>query len=371
MDDSPRLQPSGDYGDPASLEGMFCSRPFTFAEVTGWQVPKGDVFVCCPTWLTTPIGNIRSGPMEETWNGPVAQELRRSILDGGFEYCHHSRCGFLQMRNGPVQRRDDVTEPRLREIIDSSLTELPYGPAEVVCSFDKSCNLSCPTCRTELIVEHNQRDEIEDIQARLQNEWLADAEWMQITGSGDPFGSPFFRGWLQTMKREDLPHLETLDLISNGLLWTPANWNAISADMRPLIRRAAISMDAATPETYRVNRRGGRWEVLMPNLEFISGLRREGPIENLTISMVVQENNFREMPEFVRLGKRLNVDVVYFSQLVDWGTFDETELHRRQVHRPEHPYHAELIEILGDEILRDRVVYLGNLTELVPASPAV
>ena len=104
----------------------------------------------------------------------------------------------------------------------------------------------------------------------------------------------------------------------------------------------------------------------MPNLEFISGLRLTGPIENLTISMVVQENNFREMADFVRLGKRLGVDVVYFSRLVDWGTFEDAELRRRQVHGREHPYHAELIEVLGNEIFRDEIVFLGNLTELVP-----
>ncbi|MGH9022862.1 MAG: SPASM domain-containing protein [Acidimicrobiia bacterium] len=343
---------------------LFCSRPFTFVEVTGWQDPKGDVFVCCPTWLDTPIGNIRAGSLQEIWNGARAQEIRRSILDGTFEYCDASRCGFLQTRRGPVQRREDVDDPRMRGVIQQRLTVLPEGPAEVVCSFDKSCNLSCPTCRTELIVEHGRRDQIEDIRSRLQEEWLEDARWMQITGSGDPFGSPFFREWLHTMRREDLPRLEQLDLISNGLLWTRANWEAIDEDVRLLIKGAAISIDAATPGTYAANRRGGNWDHLLANLELISELRRDGPLRHLTISMVVQDNNFREMPDFVRLGRRFGADVVYFSQLVDWGTFEPAELRRRQVHRRDHACHRDFLDVLDDEVLRDPIAFLGNLTEL-------
>jgi MoaA/NifB/PqqE/SkfB family radical SAM enzyme len=346
------------------FSGYFCSRPFTFVEVTGWQKPKGDVFVCCPTWLDTPIGNIRSGSMDEIWNGPTAQEVRQSILDGSYKYCRLSRCGFLQMKTGPVQKLEDVDDPQMKEVIEKRLTKLPYGPREVTCSFDKSCNLSCPSCRTELIIENGLRDEIEDIQSKLQSQWLRDARWMSITGSGDPFGSPFFRKWLRSMRREDLPNLETLHLISNGLLWTPHNWEAIPADIRALVRTAAISIDAARPDTYAVNRRRGNFDKLLRNLEFVSKLRKNGPINHMTISMVVQENNFEEMPEFVALAKRFGFDLVYFSQLVDWGTYPKEELLNRQVHRLEHPRHGDLLEVLQMPELRDPIVFLGNLTQL-------
>lgn len=346
------------------FSGYFCSRPFTFVEVTGWQKPKGDVFVCCPTWLDTPIGNILDGSMEEIWNGATAQDVRRSILDGSYSYCRLSRCGFLQMKTGPVQRIEDVDDPQMLDVIENNLTSLPYGPREVTCSFDKSCNLSCPSCRVELIIETGLRDEIESIQERLQSEWLHNARWMSITGSGDPFGSPFFRKWLRSMRRADLPNLETLHLISNGQLWTPHNWNAIPAEIRSLVKKAAISIDAARPETYAVNRRRGNFDKLLRNLDFVSTLRRDGPIEHMTISMVVQENNFEEMPEFVDLAKRFGFDLVYFSQLVDWGTYPKEELLQRQVHRPEHPRHQALLDVLMAPQMFEPNVFLGNLTDL-------
>ncbi len=71
-------------------------------------------------------------------------------------------------------------------------------------------------------------------------------------------------------------------------------WSSIPAPT-VLLSYADISIDASTPETYAVNRRGGRFEVLLRNLEFITSLRRDGPLTWLGINMVVQENNFEEM----------------------------------------------------------------------------
>ncbi|MDH4206821.1 MAG: hypothetical protein OEV45_14970, partial [Desulfobacteraceae bacterium] len=190
------------------------------------------------------------------------------------------------------------------------------------------------------------------------------AHLLYITGSGDPFGSPFFRKWLKTMRREDMPLLKNLHLHTNGQLWTPKMWGTISRDVRQLVKSTEISIDAASSETYSINRRGGSFERLLENLEFVSTLRRNGPLERVTISMVVQENNFLEMPDFVRLGQRFDFDTVYFSQLVNWGTFSEKEFTNRAIHLPTHPRHSEFVDLLKDEILYEKLVYLGNLIEI-------
>jgi pyruvate-formate lyase-activating enzyme len=343
---------------------LFCSKPFQWFEVSGWYRPKGDVFLCCPTWLERPIGNIQSQTVEQIWNGKPAQEIRRSILDGTFEFCNRSRCPFLQTVSGPVQPVADVVDERLKDVIEKKVTKLPYGPREINCTYDKSCNLSCPSCRTELIVETEHKDEILAIQDKLKDQAFKDVEMLYITGSGDPFGSPFFYRLLRTLRRADVPRLRRLHLHTNAQLWTPRAWAGISDDVRPLIRSAEISIDAARAETYAVNRRRGNFERLLENLEFVSVLRRDGPLADVTISMVVQENNFPEMPEFVRLGKRLRFDTVYFSRLVNWGTFSDAEYRKRAVHQPPHPRYAELVELLQAEIFNDPIVNLGNLTEI-------
>lgn len=342
---------------------LFCSKPFTWFEVSR-KDEVGDVFMCCPAWLDTPIGNLNTQSVDEIWNGPRARDIRRSILDGSFDYCNRSRCPFLQTVSGPVQRLSDVTDERLLAVIRDGLTVLPYGPREVNCCHDRSCNLSCPSCRVQIIVESQNRTQILAIQQKINDQALIDADLLSITGSGDPFGSPFFRRWLRTMKRADMPKLTRIHLHTNAQLWTPRMWETIPEEIRALVRSTEISIDAATPETYAINRRGGKFDGLLQNLEFISSLRAHGPIEWMGISMVVQENNFAEMPEFVRLGKRFGVDTVYVSQLVNWGTYSEDEFASRAIHFPSHPRHHELVAMLQDPIFDDPIVYLGNLTDV-------
>lgn len=319
--------------------------------------------MCCPSWLDTTVGNLQYQSVDEIWNSKTAQEIRRSILDGSFRYCNGARCPYLQTRTGPVKKIEDVEDEGLKTVIKNKLTILPYGPKKIICTYDQSCNLSCPSCRTKLIVEREHEQEILGIQNKLQEEALKEADFLHITGSGDPFGSPYFRRWLQSMKKQDMPKLEWIHLHSNGLLWTPKMWRSISKEVRQLIKSTEISIDAATAETYAINRRGGDFAKLLKNLEFISKLRQEGPLTFIKISMVVQANNFTEMPDLVRLGRRLKVDQVYFSQLVNWGTFSEEEFTRRAVHFPTHPRHSEFIALLQDEIFKEQIVDLGNLTK--------
>jgi MoaA/NifB/PqqE/SkfB family radical SAM enzyme len=264
---------------------------------------------------------------------------------------------------------DEVTEPSLVQIIRERLTTLPYGPREINCSYDRSCNLSCPSCRTAIIMETDREKEILAIQHKLETEALPTARLLYVTGSGDPFGSPYFRRWLQTMRLEQMPQLEIIHLHSNGLLWNPRMWASVPAHVQRLVKYADISIDAATAETYAVNRRGGDFAVLLRNLQFIAELRANGPLTWFGINMVVQANNFREMPAFVALGKRLGVDTVAFHRLVNWGTFSHAEYARRAVHEADHECHHELLDLLRQPIFDDPIVYVSNLTTLRAADP--
>ena len=106
----------------------------------------------------------------------------------------------------------------------------------------------------------------------------------------------------------------------------------------------------------------------MANLQFISELRASGPLEFLRIHMLVQENNFDEMPAFAALGARISADHIYFSHLVNWGTFTEEEVAQRSFHLRTHPRHGELLETLAHPSLKDPRVDFGNLSEVVRAA---
>jgi glycosyltransferase involved in cell wall biosynthesis len=347
-------------------ERLFCSQPFTRFEVLGGGGQRGDVFFCCQSWITTSIGNIAKRSVQQIWNGREARDVRSSILDGSFRYCRAEVCPHLQRIDGPVQRVADIRDEELLEVIKTNRTDLSFGPREVICSFDQSCNLSCPSCRPRIIMETAHGKAILDIQNRLEDEALRDARMLYITGSGDPFGSPLFREWLCRMDTSKMPKLERIHLHTNGLLWTPRSWQAIPERTRSLIRAATVSIDAATTKTYALNRRGGDFETLLERLSFIAGLRKNGPLTYLEIHMTVQANNHQEMPMFVQLGRSHDCDRVSFHQLLDWGSFSREEYAARAIQLKSHPQHESLLEVLRDRELEDPIVYLSNLTHLKP-----
>jgi hypothetical protein len=85
----------------------------------------------------------------------------------------------------------------------------------------------------------------------------------------------------------------------------------------------------------------------------------------LCIGFVVQAGNFREMADFVQLGKRFNADGVYFSSIRKWGrAMTEETFFTFDVRRPAHPLHAELRRVLQERIFEDPIVELGDLSPL-------
>lgn len=341
---------------------LFCNMPFSNLRVRY----DGLSYACCTRWLP-PIGESGGDPLA-LWKSQKARELRESILDGSFRHCP-TRCQFLSEVAGPVMP--------LQEAIDSGAFEkftksAELGPTFLGFGLDRSCNLKCPSCRSEHIVateEQNERDY--EIMSRHFDALGSGLEWLQPAMCGDPFVSKPARRLLERLRVEDYPKLKIM-IHTNGLLFTPANWEKWSG-INSRVQWLHISIDAATPETYALNR-GGSWDVLQRNLEYIASLRRDGPVKLLEMSFVVQENNFHEMPDFIHMAARHGADVVILSAMADWDAFSPEEYRRRAVHLPEHPRHQDLRAVLKDAIF-DRpsspMVSLGALSTLrVPTADA-
>ena len=133
-------------------------------------------------------------------------------------------------------------------------------------------------------------------------------------------------------------------------------------DAHPLIEEIAISIDAASAQTYAVNR-GGNYERLLENLAFISELRRNWNISSFRLNFVVQANNFREMPDFVELGLQLGVDRILFQKLVNANNAGMSDFENRAVHLAGHPDHKEFRELLLGERFIDPIVDLYTISD--------
>lgn len=338
---------------PLSDPSLICSQPFEWCEIR----EDGRVFLCCPSWLKMPIGNLLQQPLAEIWNGTEARRIRTSVLDGSLQYCNPRRCPRRANCTAPVQALAAVTDAEVAAALRGRKTRLPYGPKKLNLCYDRSCNLSCPSCRREPWAPDAAAGElVQKITRRLRQEVAASAEVLILSGSGDPFASPAYRELLQAVNPVDFPRLQRIELHSNGQLWTPELWQSLAV-IHPYVRAAEISVDAASAATYRQNR-GADFDRLLENLAFIASL----PLA-VKLSCVVQANNFRELPAFAALAAALGFSA-YCSQLVNWGTFSRAEFAERGVHLPGHPDHGEFKGVLRELALLPHVD-LGNLRPLV------
>ena len=341
-------------------EKYYCTRPFEWFAV----LDNGDVSPCCPPWVDGyRIGNLHEQSVEEVWNGEKAQDFRKSILDGSFKYCNEMSCPYLQSKTDSVLTLHEIegVNNAIYNDIKNEKTILDHGPMIINCEYDRSCNLSCSSCRRDLIMVFGEkRKKILELQDKLMNEAMGSARHLTVTGSGDAFASPVFRKLLQNLSEDDAPNMDSILILTNGLL-IKKYWHTLSDFSRKNIKNISISIDASIEETYKINRRGGKWEQLLENLEFTQSLKENGEIHGFAISMVVQENNFLEMKDFVLMAQKYGAGMVQFQIIEpdfirDLGFLDYfTEWENKAIQEKTHPRHQEFLSVLKDPFFDDYI----------------
>ncbi|WP_448192960.1 radical SAM protein [Azospirillum sp. sgz301742] len=333
------------------LRGRFCDRPFKWMEFTA-----DTTKVCCGSWLPVAIGSAPSKP-EEVWNGAVAQELRRSILDGSFRYCSRVHCPWIAKKSLP--RREEVD-------LDQYALVMPPPTALNLC-YDPSCNLSCPSCRTRIFAAGKPQQEsfgayYETAVAPL----IPTAETVNITGSGDPFSSRHYRQLLKHLSAMDGLRI---DIQTNGVLFDDRAWDDLSLNGK--VRRIWVSLDAAKAETYKKVRRDGDFERAKRNIRAIVQNRQARGIEFIGLDFVVQEDNVNEMLDFVCLGVELGVDSVRFNMIRNWWTFSGSEFADKFVGSKSHPNYTQFLAALAAPMFLHPIVDTGNLSCFGPCSSTI
>lgn len=325
---------------------LFCSRPFVFLSTCA-----GKLFQCCQGWMDVPCGDLSDDPVE-SWNSQVAQDLRQSIFDNSFHFCK-KHCPYLSDQRHIVTPVEQVTDPYLLDIIKNRKVKIDY-PKTLQLASNRTCNLTCPQCRNAVEKECNE------LEFEVVKRLLPHIEELSMSGSGEPLMA--YIDLLRSIKTEDFPRLK-IYLQTNGTLLTPKMWESLSC-INKSINTIHISMDAASEKTYENIRQGGKWNMLISNVEFISSLLQDGKIKELHISMVVQADNWREMKDFIRLGNKWKATCIIFTGIIDWHSLRKEEFTRRDVVNHLHPEHKLLIEYLQDPIFEEPKLMLGQFYEI-------
>jgi radical SAM protein with 4Fe4S-binding SPASM domain len=355
-----------------------CTHPWRWLLVTH----TGEVMPC--SHGARPVGNLNTESIEAIWNGPVMQDLRRSILAGQVhEVCRCSGCPFLtedRVFEAPAQplQLDPDTAGRFDEedylaehadvraavrerTLDSGLehfvlhgraegrahrlrpefrpgswsnavaTLLEYSaghvrlaatPSDLVLAVTTVCNLKCVMCPHGMDLVPSKRHMPAEVVDRLGG-FLRRAVRVIASGIGEPTLAPAFWSLVAAVcARTDL----FLRTNSNGHFVS----NQVAARLLDSgLTEISFSLDAATPGTYR-RIRGSRLGDALRGIANLVRLRRSQPAARLKVyvNMTLMRENLGEAPRLVRLAKLLRVDGVVFTQLFAFGEQPDWRVHR-------------------------------------------
>lgn len=319
----------------------FCPKPFeeVFIEI------GGVIFLCCPYLIRdTDIGNLRENEFDEIWNSVKAKIIRLSIIKRNFCFCEDKFCSHFSKT--------------CEDTADYYEESVPRYPRKAMISFDDSCNLKCPSCRKEFRFNNSSKmkQEMAEICAEKLEAIIPEIGMVSISGNGDPFYCNTYRKlWLNTSKIKR----KYIRFQTNGLLLNEENMECIVNGYEVI--DLYVSIDAATKETYERVRCGGNFEVLQRNMQMVAKMRQENRIREFVTSFVVQEANYREMVDFVKMCFGYGVDYIEFWRLADWGLYSNAEFKQMSLYDDAGQMKPELAEILRHSIFQDKRVNLNNL----------
>lgn len=297
-----------------------CPKPFDTLSVD----KNGNCYACeCAGWLPVPVGNLQVQSIDEVLASKKLKSVQQTIVNGSYGHCNNLLCSWL------LDTRSE-TKTWTKEVPASQLKNLKLG-------FDDSCNLSCPSCRIKKIFEKRGLR----LRARLRIadtviQYLKDINHkilVHIGSDGDPFASLAYRYFLKNCpKKTNIK----FSIQTNGLLIKKMyDKNKFLFDN---LTTLGLSIDSCTAQTYEKLRRGGKFDQLKNNLEFLASVKH---LHNFKIIFhcIVQQENYCEMEEYVKFAELYKADRVWFNRIVDWKTYDNFK--QQDVADPDHSLHED------------------------------
>ena len=220
------------------LKKFFCTQPFLYTEFHR-SGPKREQYVCCPDW--NDINLYDSDNLLDNWNSEKAKQIRRGQLSGNFVGCKPEVCPAL---NTLVNTGKPVLS--IRPIEDYNPEEYYHpSPKRIKVCSDDSCNLKCPTCRTELKPNTEFRTaRTRGLLDSIEKYYAPTLEEVFTSGGGDPFYSTPMREFLEKIDKVKFPKIKNIMLHTNGILFTPKIWERMK-NIHPYVKYVEISVDAA------------------------------------------------------------------------------------------------------------------------------
>lgn len=312
---------------------------------------SGATRCCCTTFVAQDMDNILSKPASEVWKSNLHKIMCLSLENHTYAFCDKTMCPLFVNKN--FQRQTDKTPA------DREYRHMSDVPEVLALGYDPSCNLACTTCRkSTYFAQGNDKKTVDAITSLIKSEYLERCKFLILAGDGEVFASPAYKAIYEDEKCNP----EYIRLLTNGMLFTPRNWNLFRANKSSKIMMT-VSIDAATAQSYEQIRCNGKFDILKKNMEFASDLRKRGELAYLRFNFVVQKKNYLEMVPFVTWGEELGVDEIFFTKILNWGTYSKEEFSEISMMQEDGiTPKPELIEVLNNPVIKNSsIVDLGTI----------
>ncbi len=324
-----------------------CKRLVDFVQIIN---AEGEVRTC--SWTRNSlIGNIHENDLETILNDTVIKDKRKKIANGDFSECPADNCPYQANCN-----MEDI----LIEYDDDAIVQ----PESIYLAYEGNCNYHC-TCCTSLqhMLDtkcHDYTKEYEDIDEKLKKV-INNAKHISANGRGELFCSPHILKILSEWKPVAPAADCSVILETNGSLFNEVNWRKIE-NLGRYHLEVTITVMSFQEDVYQFLS-GTKLPVsnIIENLKFVKKLRDKGIVNSFKIATVMQELNFREMPEFTkRCLDEFGVDVVRIRPIFPGGMFDAKTQWFMDVRNSLHPYNELYRKIMSNPIFKDERVLLWS-----------
>ena len=308
---------------------------------------RGDMFIChSPSWIPKFVGNIvKVTDVFHALNSDIARSIRQEILTNRYYYCNNRLCNFFGKIDPTTYNQDTTVGTNALPVSEDVNLYVREIPQNLIFDFDYTCNLQCPSCRTEVINWNN------DVTFAPINDRIADRIKHQVIdriknqpvlirwAGGEPFISRVYLDLFEYIIESGKKNIMNVIQTNGSYLRSKSH---ILERLAPHIKELRISFDAATSDTYAQVRRNGIWSNLLDNAKHARDIL--GP-QKITADFVVQSDNYREIPEFVNLCKDLGIHRINWQKMWNWGTWPQAEFDAKNIYNDQHPDYHKLVTV--------------------------
>jgi MoaA/NifB/PqqE/SkfB family radical SAM enzyme len=236
----------------------------------------------------------------------------------------------LKIRNEHHNERD----------IKKARAEVTGYPEHLQIAVTTQCNLRCKMCALtaegkDYVGEHANPQLFKNIEPILPF-----VSTIKLQGTGEPFLYPGMKEACEL----GMKHGVRLITVTNATIIT----DEIARMAGPAFSEIYVSIDAAHPDTYKRIRCGGKLEQVWRGVEFLNKYRN--PNLRLGFAFTIMKDNVHELPDFVRMAKRYNAQLVRASWMVAFNELPWTFTQEPTAHPELMARWFEEARAVGDEL---------------------